>query len=361
MYINKEEQQIIDIFKELLDKYDKQGTRSVRDGHTRVSVFGRQCRFNLNESFPLLTHRQLFVRGIFEELMWMLKGQTNNQILKDKNVHIWDLWEGQIDKDNPTELGKIYGHMWRNFGEVRVKGHSFEKHIEGTHWKYENDTALKGFDQIEWVINEIKTNPTSSRLIVSGWDPHISTQTPKEAVLPCCHLLFQFFVEDMTLEERKSWVDNNYEGGGPKAISDHSKAFPNQYPISSSEVDYKENHQNVCDFVGAPKAKLSCQLYQRSSDCSTASGYNIAAYSLLTHMIAQQCDLDVGEFVWSLGDVHFYGNQVEDVRIMSERQTYPFPQIKIKKAKDIYSYEWSDIEIIGYQHSGKIENLKVSL
>ena len=263
MYVNKEEEQVLNIFKELLDKYDKQGTREVRDGHTRVSVFGRQCRFNLNESFPLLTHRQLFVRGIFEELMWMLRGQTNNQILKDKNVHIWDLWEGQIDKDNPTELGKIYGNIWRNFGEVRVKGHSFEKHIEGTRWKYESDTARKGFDQIEWVINEIKTNPTSSRLIVSGWDPHISTQTPKEAVLPCCHLLFQFFVEDMTLNERKSWVDNNYEGGGPKAISDHSKAFPNQYPISSSEVDYKENHQNVCDFVGAPKAKLSCQLYQR--------------------------------------------------------------------------------------------------
>ena len=98
-----------------------------------------------------------------------------------------------------------------------------------------------------------------------------------------------------------------------------------------------------------------------SSDCSTASGYNIAAYSLLTHMIAQQCDLGVGEFVWSLGDVHFYGNQVEDVRIMSERETYPFPQIKIKKAKDIYSYEWSDIEIIGYKHSGKLDNLKVSI
>lgn len=98
-----------------------------------------------------------------------------------------------------------------------------------------------------------------------------------------------------------------------------------------------------------------------SSDCSTASGYNIAAYSLLTHMIAQQCDLDVGEFVWSLGDVHFYGDQVEDVRIMSERETHPFPKIKIKKAKDIYSYEWSDIEIIGYKHSGKLNNLKVSI
>ena len=98
-----------------------------------------------------------------------------------------------------------------------------------------------------------------------------------------------------------------------------------------------------------------------SSDCSTASGYNIAAYSLLTHMIAQQCDLGVGDFVWTTGDIHFYGDQVEDVRVMASRSTYPFPQIKINKAKDIFSYEWSDIEVIGYQHSGKIENLKVSL
>lgn len=253
--MNLEEQQVIDIFKELLDKYDKQGVRKVRDGHTRVSLFGKQLRFDLSKSFPLLTHRQLFVRGIFLELMWMLRGQTDNKILTNQNVHIWDQWENQIDPNSPTQLGKIYGHMWRNFGATDLD------HITRPYTT--EFLELKGFDQIEWVLNEIKTNPTSSRLIVSGWDPRISTQTPKEAVLPCCHLLFQFFVEDMTLKERKTWVDNNYEGGGLKAISDHSKAFPNCYPISSSEDDYNESHQNVCDFVGAPKAKLSCQLYQR--------------------------------------------------------------------------------------------------
>ena len=294
--MNLEEQQVLNIFQELLNKYDKQGAREVRDGHSRVSLFGKQLRFDLSKSFPLLTHRQLFVKGIFLELMWMLRGQTDNKILTNQNVHIWDQWENQIDPNSPTQLGKIYGHMWRNFGATDLD------HITRPYTT--EFLELKGFDQIEWVLNEIKTNPTSSRLIVSGWDPSISTQTPKEAVLPCCHLLFQFFVED---------------------------------------------------------GKLSCQLYQRSSDCSIASGYNIAAYSLLTHMVAQQCNLNVGEFIWSVGDIHAYGNQLDDIREMVKRETHPFPQIKINKAKDLYSYEWSDIEIIGYKHSGKMENLKVAV
>lgn len=296
MYVNKEEQQIIDIFKELLDKYDKQGTREVRDGHTRVSVFGRQCRFNLNESFPLLTHRQHFLRAAFEEVMWYLRGETDNQILKDKNVHVWDLWEGQVNPNVPTQLGKIYGHMFRNFGATDLD------HITRPYTT--EYLELKGFDQIEWLLNEIKVNPNSSRLIISNWDPVVSTNTPKEAVLPCCLTLLQFNIDD---------------------------------------------------------GKLNAQLYQRSSDCTVAGGWNIAQIALMTHMIAQQSDLAVGDFVWTTGDIHFYGDQIEDVRIMAERETHPFPKIKLKKAKDIYSYEWSDIEIIGYQHSGKIENLKVSL
>ena len=185
---NREEQQVLNIFQELLNKYDKQGAREVRDGHSRVSLFGKQLRFDLSKSFPLLTHRQLFVKGIFLELMWMLRGQTDNKILTNQNVHIWDQWENQIDPNSPTQLGKIYGHMWRNFGATDLD------HITRPYTT--EFLELKGFDQIEWVLNEIKTNPTSSRLIVSGWDPCISTQTPKEAVLPCCHLLFQFFVED---------------------------------------------------------------------------------------------------------------------------------------------------------------------
>jgi thymidylate synthase len=189
-------------------------------------------------------------------------------------------------------MGLIYGHQWRNFG-----------HLELNHITRPYTTEFlesKGFDQIEWVVNEIKTNPSSSRLIVSGWNPNDISK----AVLPCCHTLFQFFVED---------------------------------------------------------GKLSCQLYQRSSDVSLAGGFNIAQYALMTLLIAQQCDLIPGEFVWTLGDVHLYGDQIDDVREMVKRGTHQFPQIKINKAKDLYSYEWDDIEIINYQHSGKMENLKVAV
>ena len=288
----KGEQGYLEILKELVDKAESKGFRDVRDGHKRCSLFGRQLRFNLEESFPLMTHKKVFVRGAFEELMWMLRGQTDNQILKDKNVHIWDLWEGQIDPNNPTELGKIYGDLWRNFGYV-----AGEYVLTDRNGRDIYEDCLEGFDQIEWVKNEIKTNPSSSRMLVSGWNPQVSTTTPKEAVLPCCHVLYQFFVED---------------------------------------------------------GKLSCQLYQRSGDFIIGNPINIVFYSLLTHLMAQQCDLDVGEFIITFGDVHLYSDQLEMAKEILTRPIYDFPQIKINKAKDLYSYEWSDIEILNYVSGDKI-------
>ena len=286
------EQGYLEILKELVDKAESKGFRDVRDGHKRCSLFGRQLRFNLEESFPLMTHKKVFVRGAFEELMWMLRGQTDNQTLKDKNVHIWDLWEGQIDPDKPTELGKIYGDLWRNFGYV-----AGEYVLTDRDGKDIYEDCLEGFDQIEWVKNEIKTNPSSSRMLVSGWNPQVSTTTPKEAVLPCCHVLYQFFVED---------------------------------------------------------GKLSCQLYQRSGDFIIGNPINIAFYSLLTHLMAQQCDLDVGEFIITFGDVHLYSDQLEMAKEILTRPIYDFPRVKINKAKDLYSYEWSDIEILNYVSGDKI-------
>ena len=288
----KGEQGYLETLKELVDKAESKGFRDVRDGHKRCSLFGRQLRFNLEESFPLMTHKKVFVRGAFEELMWMLRGETDNQILKDKNVHIWDLWEGQIDPDNPTELGKIYGDLWRNFGYV-----AGEYVLTDRNGRDIYEDCLDGFDQIEWVKNEIKTNPSSSRMLVSGWNPQVSTTTPKEAVLPCCHVLYQFFVED---------------------------------------------------------GKLSCQLYQRSGDFVVGNSLNIVFYSLLTHLMAQQCDLDVGEFIITFGDVHLYSDQLEMAKEILTRPTYDFPQVKINKAKDLYSYEWSDIEILNYVSGDKI-------
>lgn len=152
--------------------------------------------------------------------------------------------------------------MWRNFGNTdldHITRPYTSKHLE-----------LEGFDQIDWLINEIKTNPNSSRLILTGWDPRISTQTPKEAVLPCCHVLTQFFVEDMTHEERKRWLDKNYEGGGLKAIADYCRtSIPEEDEYRKKEIQ-EHGFDNLLDYYSVPKSKLSCQLYQRSSDISLA-------------------------------------------------------------------------------------------
>lgn len=245
--MNLEEQQVLNLFQELLNKYDKQGSREVRNGHSRVSLFGKQLRFDLSKSFPLLTHRQFFVRGIFEELMWMLRGQTDNKILEDKKVYIWSPWNGIINPNYKTDMGLIYGHQWRKFGE----------HNSGIHDPHNNgeyDEYKPGFDQIEWVVNEIKTNPSSSRLIVSGWNPN---DIPK-AVLPCCHTLFQFFVEDMNDKERIEQAMRDY---GHNHLADLYTKYIEDNSITKAL--YPKLIQEVLDSIDYPRSKLSCQLYQR--------------------------------------------------------------------------------------------------
>ena len=283
----KGEQGYLEILKELVDKAKSKGFRDVRDGHKRCSLFGRQLRFNLEESFPLMTHKKVFVRGAFEELMWMLRGQTDVQTLEEKKVFIWSLWKDVLIEYGYQEgdLGAIYGESWRNFD-----------HID----EYNENNCIsfyrEGFDQIEWVKNEIINNPESSRLIVSAWNPHVHCVEGK-AALPPCHTLFQFFVE---------------------------------------------------------AGKLSCQLYQRSGDYIIGNPLNIIFYALLTNIMAQQCDLDVGEFIITFGDVHLYSDQLEMAKEILNRPTYDFPQIKINKANDLYSYDWSDIEVLNYVSGDKI-------
>ena len=275
--MNTEEQQYLDLLRDLVEKAESQGFRDVRDNHKRVSVFGRQMRFDLSKGFPLYTHKKVFMRGAFEELMWFLRGDTNNKILMEKDVHIWDLWNDSLAEYGYEygELGAIYGESWR----------AFNKTFDGV-----------GFDQIDYVVNEIKTNPNSSRLIVSSWNPNAHCVDGKSA-LPPCHTLFQFFIEN---------------------------------------------------------GKLSCQLYQRSADMPIGQPINVVSYSLLTHLIAQQCNLDVGEFVWTGGDCHIYHNQLEKVKEIVSRKTHKFPTISINKAKSIENYEWSDITINNYVSENKI-------
>lgn len=286
--MNIEEQQYLNILQELVDKAETKGFREVRDGHKRCSLFGRQLRFNLENGFPLMTHKKVFVRGAFEELMWMLRGQTDVQTLEEKKVFIWSLWKDVLVGYGYKEgnLGAVYGESWRNFDEVKSMNFDYGGY----------DIVQEGFDQIEWVKDEIINNPTSSRLIVSAWNPHVHCVKGK-AALPPCHTLFQFFVED---------------------------------------------------------DKLSCHLYQRSGDYIVGNPLNIIFYSMLTHIMAQQCNLGVGDFIISFGDVHLYSDQLDMAKEILTRPTYDFSKIRIKKAKDLYSYEWSDVEILNYVSCDKI-------
>lgn len=236
------------------DKKDRTGTG------TR-SVFGHQMRFDLQEGFPLVTTKKLHVRSIIHELLWFLKGDTNIKYLNDNNVRIWDEWA-----DENGNLGPVYGHQWRS-------------------WSTPNGEHI---DQITNVINMIKKNPDSRRLIVSAWNPAEVDQM----ALPPCHCLFQFYVAD---------------------------------------------------------EKLSCQLYQRSCDTFLGVPFNIASYALLTMMIAQVCDLKLGDFVWTGGDVHLYKNHFEQAKLQLTREPRPLPKMEINpEIKDIFGFRYEDFKLIGY-------------
>lgn len=232
-----------------------------RTGTGTISVFGYQMRFDLQEGFPLLTTKKLHLRSILYELLWFLKGDTNIKYLKDNKVSIWDEW---ADKDG--NLGPVYGYQWRS-------------------WQTNDGKAV---DQISQVVNLIKTNPDSRRMIVSAWN----VGQIDEMALPPCHVLFQFYVAD---------------------------------------------------------GKLSCQLYQRSADIFLGVPFNIASYALLTMMMAHVCNLKVGEFIHTFGDAHLYSNHIEQARLQLSRELRKLPVLKINPAvKDIFSFQYEDFVLEGY-------------
>ena len=233
-----------------------------RTGTGTYSVFGYQMRFDLSAGFPVVTTKKLHVRSIFHELLWFLSGATNIKYLRDNGVTIWDEWA-----DAEGNIGPVYGKQWRR-------------------WETTDGRVV---DQISDVIQQIKTNPNSRRLLVSAWN----VGELHKMALPPCHLLFQFYVAD---------------------------------------------------------GKLSCQLYQRSCDAGLGVPFNIASYALLTHLIAEQCDLAVGDFVWTGGDCHIYSNHLEQVRQQLTRAPYPLPKLLMKrKPATIFDYRYEDFEIVGYQ------------
>ena len=271
----KNEQAYLDLLRLVLTEGTEKGDRT---GTGTLSHFGAQLRFNLAEGFPLLTTKKVHFKSIVYELFWFLSGSTHVDYLQANGVRIWNEWstaEQTARFNRPAgDLGPVYGHQWRNYGASQREDGS-----------YNND----GVDQITQVIEQIKTNPNSRRLIVSGWNPSEADQV----ALPPCHTLFQFFVADN---------------------------------------------------------KLSCQLYQRSADLFLGVPFNIASYALLTHMVAQVCGLEVGEFIWTGGDCHIYQNHREQVELQLTRELYKLPTLTLNPdVKDIFAFKYEDISVDGYE------------
>jgi thymidylate synthase len=244
-------------------KHDRTGTGT-------LSVFGYQMRFNLNEGFPMVTTKKLHLKSIVHELIWFLSGETNIKYLKENGVRIWDEWA-----DEEGNLGPVYGYQWRSWPTP-----------DGGH-----------IDQISQVVNQLKNNPDSRRMIVSAWN----VADVNQMALPPCHSLFQFYV----------------------APADTSK--------------------------GEIRGKLSCQLYQRSADIFLGVPFNIASYALLTMMMAQVCDLDYGDFVHTFGDAHLYNNHLEQAALQLTRKPRPLPVMKINPdVKDIFGFKYEDFTLENY-------------
>ena len=257
--------QYLDLLRHVLEQGTDKGDRT---GTGTRSVFGWQMRFDLAEGFPLVTTKKLHLRSIVHELLWFLRGDTNIAYLKDNKVSIWDEWA-----DADGGLGPVYGHQWR-------------------HWP---DGRGGEIDQIRWVVDEIRRNPDSRRLIVSAWNV---AQLPDMALMPC-HTMFQFYVVD---------------------------------------------------------GRLSCQLYQRSGDIFLGVPFNIASYALLTHMVAQVCGLGVGDFVHTLGDAHLYSNHFEQAREQLSRTPRALPRLVLNPAvDDIFGFRYEDIAIEGYDPAPAIK------
>jgi thymidylate synthase len=252
--------------------------RADRTGVGTRGIFGHQMRFELADGFPLLTTKKLHTKSIIHELLWFISGRTDNQYLTERGVTIWNEWAGAEScarfGRQAGDLGPIYGHQWRNFGATPEAGGGY---------------AADGVDQLAWVVAEIRRNPASRRLIVSGWNPREAALV----ALPPCHTLFQFYVQD-----------------------------------------------------GA----LSCQLYQRSADIFLGVPFNIASYALLTCLVAQVTGLSPGTFVHTLGDAHLYTNHLEQARLQLEREPRPLPRLALAPGlTDLFAVRFEDISITGYE------------
>ncbi|MEE3148429.1 MAG: thymidylate synthase [Bacteroidota bacterium] len=266
-----------DLVKHILDHGTQKGDRT---GTGTLSIFGYQMRFDLSEGFPMVTTKKLHLKSIIYELLWFLKGDTNIEYLKENGVRIWNEWA-----DEEGNLGPVYGHQWRNWNSEEI-------------------------DQIKEVIETLKNNPNSRRMLVSAWNPSVMPDTLKtfsenvangKAALPPCHAFFQFYVAP----------------GDPEAED--------------------------------KRPKLSCQLYQRSADVFLGVPFNIASYALFTMMMAQVCDYAPGDFIHTFGDAHIYNNHIEQLNLQLTRELRNLPTIKLNpEVKDIFSFKFEDFQLENY-------------
>lgn len=267
-------QQYLQLLKKIIDTGND---KSDRTGTGTRSLFGYQMRFDLQKGFPLVTTKKLHLKSIIYELLWFLKGDTNIAYLKEHGVRIWDEWA-----DENGNLGPVYGKQWRS-------------------WDGANGKTV---DQVSELIEQLKTNPDSRRLIISAWNV---ADLPDMKLMPC-HCLFQFYTAP----------SNSPKGEG--------------------------------------RRKLSCQLYQRSADVFLGVPFNIASYALLTMMIAQVCDMDLGEFVHSFGDVHLYKNHFEQAQLQLTRNPFPLPEMKLNPGvKNIFDFRYEDFTLVNYQSHPSIK------
>jgi thymidylate synthase len=259
----------MDSYLQLLRQVREQGARKTdRTGTGTLSLFGAQLRFRLSDGFPLVTTKRIHLKSVVHELLWFLRGETNTRYLREHGVTIWDEWA-----DANGELGPVYGRQWRA-------------------WRTADGREV---DQMAEVLQQIRNNPDSRRIIVSAWNVG---ELPRMALQPC-HALFQFYVAE---------------------------------------------------------GRLSCQLYQRSADIFLGVPFNIASYALLTHMVAQQCDLLPGDFVWTGGDTHLYLNHLEQADLQLARQSLPLPTLNIRRRPPtLFDYQYEDFEFVNYQHHPAIK------
>ncbi|MEN3238579.1 thymidylate synthase [Methylobacterium ajmalii] len=304
-------------------------SKNDRTGTGTSSVFGHQAVFDLSQGFPLVTTKRLHLKSIVGELLWFLSGSTNNNDLEDMGVTIWREWA------RPSgDLGPIYGKQWRSWDVYEPAEGPPDGVIDRLRTLGSPICERREFDQISWLMDELRRNPDSRRLVVSAWN----VADLKGMALAPCHCLFQFNTEPLDLAYRMNIAENYVE----------VFELPNECYTLDKTAGTILAH-DALDLAGVPRRSLSCQLYQRSADVFLGVPFNIASYALLTHMVAAQVGMEPGKFVHTFGDLHLYANHVEQATEQLGRDFRPLPTLWLNpEVKDLFSYTMDDIRVDNY-------------